>query len=179
MTDFRDADHDPERCPGCRPLVFDPATGGANHFLTAEAGKAFDAATPEQRRAWHRVICLKLARSDRRHPRERDRQGAAEKDSELMNENGKPFVFDRLTLVFEPRDKLWVCRMVDRESREEIAVIGSIAKAVVEKSEKVYGAFVDLMQVCAAMVIREATPGADLHFGEPVAGSPENGQGSP
>jgi hypothetical protein len=92
-----------------------------------------------------------------------------------MNENGTPYVFDRLTLVFEPQDNLWVCRMVDRESREEVAVIGSIAKPVVEKNAKIHQAFMDLMQVCAAMVIREASPGADLHFCEPVVGSAENG----
>jgi hypothetical protein len=58
MKSFRSRDHDPEKCPGCRPLVFDPKTGERSQFLTEMAGKVYDAAPPEQRRAWHRVTCL-------------------------------------------------------------------------------------------------------------------------
>jgi hypothetical protein len=38
--------------------VFDPQTGKINTRLTSIAGKAFDAATPSQRKAWHRVTCM-------------------------------------------------------------------------------------------------------------------------
>ena len=55
---FRSDDHNPEGCPGCRPVVFDPESGKVEERLTATAGRAFDAATPEQRKAWHRVTCL-------------------------------------------------------------------------------------------------------------------------
>jgi hypothetical protein len=58
MSDFTRDDHDPENCPGCRPCVFDPETGEVNAYLTEAAGVAFRAATPEERKAWHRVTCL-------------------------------------------------------------------------------------------------------------------------
>lgn len=58
MSEFRSSDHDYEGCPGCRPLVFDPQTGETNSFLTVQAGKVYDAAPVEQKRAWHRVTCL-------------------------------------------------------------------------------------------------------------------------
>jgi hypothetical protein len=57
-ADFRSPEHDPEGCAGCRPVVFDPNTRETNLALTALAGEVFDAATPAQRRAWHRVTCL-------------------------------------------------------------------------------------------------------------------------
>jgi hypothetical protein len=57
VRDFQSPAHDPEGCPGCRPVVFDPATGEVNERATAFACKAFDGATPSQRRAWHRVTC--------------------------------------------------------------------------------------------------------------------------
>lgn len=58
LKDFLSEDHDPENCPGCRPVVFDPNTGAMNEDLTAAAGRVFDKATPEAKRAWHRVTCL-------------------------------------------------------------------------------------------------------------------------
>jgi hypothetical protein len=57
MSHFRSDDHNPEGCPGCRPVVFDPQTGKVIDEVTVVAGKVFDAATPEQRKAWHRVTC--------------------------------------------------------------------------------------------------------------------------
>jgi hypothetical protein len=58
MSDFRSDDHDPESCPGCRPIVIDPVSGHPHRKLTLVAEKSFLAATPEQRKAWHRVTCL-------------------------------------------------------------------------------------------------------------------------
>lgn len=58
MSNFRSDDHNPEGCPGCRPVVFDPLSGRPHPELSALASKAFDAATPEERKAWHRVTCL-------------------------------------------------------------------------------------------------------------------------
>jgi hypothetical protein len=58
MRDFRSANHNPEGCAGCRPVVFDPATGAVEALLTARAERAYLAATPGQRRAWHQVACL-------------------------------------------------------------------------------------------------------------------------
>jgi hypothetical protein len=37
--------------------VFDPETGEINLRATILACKAYDAATPAERRAWHRVTC--------------------------------------------------------------------------------------------------------------------------
>jgi hypothetical protein len=51
-------DHNPEGCPGCRPVVFDPQTGKIAAGLTEAAGQAFDSVSPESRKAWHRVTCL-------------------------------------------------------------------------------------------------------------------------
>jgi len=58
MSNFRADDHSPEGCPGCRPVVFDPVSGLPHAKLTAIGEKVFDAATPDQRKAWHRVTCL-------------------------------------------------------------------------------------------------------------------------
>jgi hypothetical protein len=58
MSNFRSDDHNPEGCPSCRPAVFNPDNGVIDEHMTALAGKIFDAATPETRRAWHRVTCL-------------------------------------------------------------------------------------------------------------------------
>jgi hypothetical protein len=58
MSDFQSDDHEVESCPGCRPVVFDPQTGKIVEHLSAIAGRVFDSATPEQRKAWHRVTCL-------------------------------------------------------------------------------------------------------------------------
>jgi hypothetical protein len=58
MTDWRSDDHNPEGCPGCRPVVFDPATGKLHERLTATAERVFDRSSPETRRAWHRFTCL-------------------------------------------------------------------------------------------------------------------------
>jgi hypothetical protein len=58
MSDFRADDHNPEGCPGCRPVVFDQKTGKVEEAMTAIAGEVFDAASPDQRKAWHRVTCL-------------------------------------------------------------------------------------------------------------------------
>jgi hypothetical protein len=58
MRDFQSPVHDPENCPGCRPVVFDPDTRKVDVRATLLACKAFDAAKPSQRRAWHRVTCM-------------------------------------------------------------------------------------------------------------------------
>lgn len=58
MSNFRSDDHEPEGCAGCRPAVFNPETGSVDEPLTLIAEKIYDAATPETRRAWHRVTCL-------------------------------------------------------------------------------------------------------------------------
>jgi hypothetical protein len=58
MSDFRSDDHNPEGCPGCRPVVFDPQSGELDEEATAAAWRAFDAASTEARKAWHRVTCL-------------------------------------------------------------------------------------------------------------------------
>jgi hypothetical protein len=57
MSDFRADDHNPEGCPGCRPVVFDQKTGKVEERVTAIAGEVFDSASPESRKAWHRVTC--------------------------------------------------------------------------------------------------------------------------
>jgi hypothetical protein len=56
--EFQSPAHDPETCPACRPVVFDPDTRKVDARLTALACTAFDKATPSQRRGWHRVTCL-------------------------------------------------------------------------------------------------------------------------
>lgn len=56
--------HDPENCPDCRPIVFDPKTGKvlrAGHPLQLAADQAWRDALPAQRVAWHRVTCLNSA----------------------------------------------------------------------------------------------------------------------
>lgn len=58
MADPFSPDHNPEGCPGCRPVVFDPDTGEINADMTRKAEAIFDAATPDQKRSWHRVTCL-------------------------------------------------------------------------------------------------------------------------
>jgi hypothetical protein len=58
QTNFRREDHDPEGCPGCRPVVLDPQTGKVVLEMTAKAFLAFKATTPETRKSWHRVTCL-------------------------------------------------------------------------------------------------------------------------
>jgi hypothetical protein len=58
LSNFRSDDHDPEGCQGCRPVVFDPKTGKIERQVTAVAGEIFDAASPDARKAFHRVTCL-------------------------------------------------------------------------------------------------------------------------
>lgn len=53
--------HDPENCPGCRPVVFNPATFRAlpsSHPAQRAADQAWRDALPAVRVAWHRVTCL-------------------------------------------------------------------------------------------------------------------------
>lgn len=61
--------HDPENCPACRPVAFNPDTGEplpASHPIQRAADAAWRNALPAQRIAWHRVTCL-----NSRHPADR------------------------------------------------------------------------------------------------------------
>lgn len=58
MTDWQSEDHDPEGCQGCKPVVFEPATGKIDERLSGLAQKGWEKTTPGQRKAWHRVTCL-------------------------------------------------------------------------------------------------------------------------
>lgn len=61
MPDWQSSEHDPENCPGCRPVVFNPQDGellGADHPMQRAADRAWRNALPAQRLAWHRVTCL-------------------------------------------------------------------------------------------------------------------------
>ena len=60
-TNWRTTEHDPENCPGCRPVVIDHTTGKMlpeSHPTQRAAVRAWRNALPAQRIAWHRVTCL-------------------------------------------------------------------------------------------------------------------------
>jgi hypothetical protein len=93
--------------------------------------------------------------------------------------NGKPFIFDKLQLVFEEDGHFWVASLVQQGSQEAPVRLGSIAGQTVRDNVVLHAAFIDLMKGAAAHVVSRIAPKVSFQFGEPVERWPEKGQGSP